>query len=317
MSKIYVVLTCVICLSTLASQSQVLKKFQGNYEEGVATYSYYEKDFNRIYEGSFTYSKYDRERKQTITASGQYHNNLKQGHWKYTFTPRLFIKPRLETVEGLYDKGKKVGEWTDIFLTKNSKELKIVKRSIVNFKNDQLIGHFSFQYNSDLLYSTYASMFAEGSFDNYSKIDGLVKMNYMRAPKSDKYEVLSKFRRGVLFWYIERDLSTGEILQKTDNTLLIDMVFKYTKLDSVLNLPDTIDKSIEYQGNNYRVYTDIGYSGKYEGLNILGMGIKYWDGRRNWSFGESFYDNNPAALISNGNDDVISINHIVIIADLY
>lgn len=77
----------------LFSQNENIKKYKGNYKDGIASYSYFEdKNGNIILDGKFEYSyekknidpqnKFKAEKYQTI--KGEFKNGKKEGLWTYT-----------------------------------------------------------------------------------------------------------------------------------------------------------------------------------------------------------------------------------------
>lgn len=92
--KKVIISTVLIMLAAQASMGQTLKTYNGLYEDGQATYTYYEdENGERIKHGKFTYNKADKgigvgggmsvSYATTISASGNYKNGMKDGEWTY------------------------------------------------------------------------------------------------------------------------------------------------------------------------------------------------------------------------------------------
>lgn len=125
------------------SFSQTIKNFNGVYKNGKASYQYYEGKQNEIImNGKFNFT-----RNNTITESGQFKNNLKNGKWDYVYKEH---KKHVE-ISGIYKNDLKNGLWKFNLVDENSE-----KKYLLNFKNDTLIGKISFD---GLI----------GEFDNYGK----------------------------------------------------------------------------------------------------------------------------------------------------
>lgn len=86
--------TLLMTLAAQASVGQTLKTYSGLYEDGKATYTYYEdENGERVKHGKFTYNKTDKgigvgggmavSYATTISASGSYKNGMKDGKWTY------------------------------------------------------------------------------------------------------------------------------------------------------------------------------------------------------------------------------------------
>jgi len=77
----YNLLTFAFCLFANLLQAQTIKTYSGPYENGKATYQYYEdNNGERIYNGPFTYKSID----GTIRITGTYKNGKRNGSWLCT-----------------------------------------------------------------------------------------------------------------------------------------------------------------------------------------------------------------------------------------
>jgi hypothetical protein len=69
----------------ISGQSKPTKQFSGNFDNGTATYSYYENEnYERMYHGAFTFNsnvkKYDGLK---VNISGNFSDNLRDGNWSF------------------------------------------------------------------------------------------------------------------------------------------------------------------------------------------------------------------------------------------
>lgn len=280
------------CLFFTVTHAQVLKSYNGPYEDGTAHYTYYEKDYSRMYEGDFTYIKAIRRGTftETYKANGKFHENLKQGLWTFTVTQTFKGKSRVEILKGNYEKGLKVGPWTDILTGSGNK---IIKKAAVNFQNDRMVRNFSFVYHADEMYVTYSSIDAKGSFDDFGLLSGPVNITYQKG-SGPKQEIISKYRYGINYWNLERNLNTGEILNKTDRTSTIDSIVNHSNIAEALKHTGEYGSEVTYLGTTYfaQRYT------KFE--DILQVFVQYWNSTYNWQFDEGFYKNDPSSMVSHG-----------------
>ena len=89
-----IISTVLMTLAVQASVGQTLKTYSGLYEDGKATYTYYEdENGERVKHGTFSYNKGNKgigvgggmavSYATTISASGNYKNGIKDGKWTY------------------------------------------------------------------------------------------------------------------------------------------------------------------------------------------------------------------------------------------
>lgn len=83
-----IISTVLMTLAVQASVGQTLKTYSGLYEDGKATYTYYEdENGERVKHGRYTYSRRDIV-VGTYYVTGNYKNNRKDGKWTYKVTGR-------------------------------------------------------------------------------------------------------------------------------------------------------------------------------------------------------------------------------------
>ncbi|MET3980188.1 hypothetical protein ABIB62_002471 [Mucilaginibacter sp. UYP25] len=297
-------------VSFLNCEAQNLKTFHGKYDNGLADYTYYEKDYERFYEGPFSFSQtlsITNDYKEITKVSGKFHQDLKQGLWKYTFTRISKGKSSVETVSGSYVNGEKVGQWIDILLSKTGRA---VKKSLVNFAANKLVGHFLYSYDSDEMFVPPNTNYViEGNLTENGLLDGTVIMNYTEYNKN-KFQTIYKYRKGLCYWNLSRNLSTGEITNKTDRTDLVEDIFKNSNLDQVLK-SNKSDTSIVYKNQKYNIsfYRKVDFS-------ILSDIFEYWETKTSFGFDEGFSKNDLTSALQHGSKPVENINPLVFIAVL-
>ena len=276
----------VIC-SIQYSFSQTLKVFQGGYENGTATYQYYENDnFERIFQGSFKYKGTiidGIKGKLNLAITGLYAKDKKDGKWVYILTDPD-IKGITENISGSYTNGSMEGEWNLIATQNNNK--KTVIKSTAFYKSNKLIGDYKFDITSPV-FKEYASVSLNGIFNNSGLFEGVWTTTY--AQGAIQYEEVRKYRNGVLYWLLHRRLSDGKILEKLDSTSFVDQFFH--NYDSV--------KKCAVIKNQKFVFKEI--LDKYSGtLDIPIVLTNFWTvNNKNINF-YSITANNPIFLIEHG-----------------
>lgn len=111
MRQIIIIMAAIIAVT--ASKAQELKTYSGRFKNGVATYSYFENDDGRVFEGEFHwkgsgtapgYITY----KGDVDITGNFKNNKRDGLWIYTVTNR---EKRVNILKVNYDDGIPEGEY--------------------------------------------------------------------------------------------------------------------------------------------------------------------------------------------------------------
>jgi hypothetical protein len=166
-NKFYLLLACFnFILFTLNSQN--IKKYSGEFEEGKAVYEYYEDDnMNRIFHGSFYYKPFWEE----MEIKGTYKNNQKSGLWS--------IKRKLSQVSGNYIDGKKEGQWKHSFNSSIKKQ-----NSFYNFKNNILVGSLNLDWDDGQV---------KGEFDNEGCFIGKWNISSSRTYYGDSFAEVYEF----------------------------------------------------------------------------------------------------------------------------
>ena len=207
----------LICLinSVLFSQKNEIYKgsfIDDNGIEGTSTYSYYEKDYNKIKNGSFqfNFSKNGVNRE----LNGQFIDGRRNGLWTSSLSGRGIST----TITGSFINGFPNGKFS--YLSKYNGEIYQIME--VQFKNGIVIGEFLFEDKR-----------------KNEKVNGkLTDLGYMEGEWKiieNGVEYIHKFEDGVFTIYVERNLSDGKVTTKQDYTLPIqglkkeDIVTKNTQ----------------------------------------------------------------------------------------
>lgn len=220
----HLVITLLLSLLSASGQSQStthgsLKSYNGKFEYGNATYSYYENDqLERIYHGDFKY-KYEVNGETIVSAKGTYSDGQMDGVWE-------FVSYDWKTV-GELKGGLLNGTWK----TTSIKDGTV--KSIASFDMGNFTGDFQMTSNK---------LEVIGSFDENGRMHGTWKFMTNESRYNDKLEHIMKFEHGILSYYLNRKFETGEIIQKRDQTELVtsflnsesSVVFEFNNEDYTL-----------------------------------------------------------------------------------
>lgn len=196
---------------------QILKTYEGNYNEGSVSYQYYENNNQeRIYHGKFVYIV------NNSKTEGQFKNNKKDGLWKfsYTFRNNIYKTTETENFYGMYDSGDLVGEWkyshiiTDINIKQEQKILKTAdfvknkfkKINASRYSKGKLIQDVNYFFNSESLY------------------DSIITKKY--TSKTYPMDLKFYFKNGVLSKSFVRNISTGDMIENFDYSELVENIQK-------------------------------------------------------------------------------------------
>ena len=216
--------------------SQNLKNYSGPYKGGNANYKYYEdKDLNRILDGpfKFTYSSNlsNPLRKLQSISIGNFKDNLKVGIWKYYL---IFDDISLCT-SGNYTNNLKDGEWVFEEVQKATK--KVLRKSIVHFKNDLLIGPFIFNCHSRYSYFPFTiyNPSIKGTFNNSGNLDSIWIMN-VKGENGILYEDRKEYSNGSLVNETFRDPSDGTMVKFKGDIEMFKQAMKERGWEPYVNL---------------------------------------------------------------------------------
>jgi hypothetical protein len=233
-----IILTIQVFLLPFLVLSQDIKTYKGDFKNGTARYSYYENDnYKRIYHGSFLYKGETNMFSIKTLIDGQYKNNKKTGSWKYKYGNSIR--------KGKYDNGKLSGLWTEKIETDKG----ILLQASVKFRDGRLYGRFSYDYENvkertiyTLPPNRYDNIKISGKFNS----EGLFTGKWVFKYKKDKtpYKDIRKYKDGILFWRLHKNIATGEILGRFDRTTFVKSFFK--NLDTVRNISTIEGKKYTY-----------------------------------------------------------------------
>lgn len=240
-----IILLVTLALLNFNSNTQTLQTYNGVFENGKAIYQYYENEkADRIYEGTFKYTS------KIYTIIGLFKADKREGLWKISALNKVFSsdlgKIQLNTaITGKYVAGNMDGLWTFSNASKtfnkktkkyNPKAEKVVASA--NFKDNHFIGKFT--YDKTLISKTKSS----GQFDENGFAEGVWLTTY---PKT--IEEL-KFKKGVLYSKLVKDITTGEKIIYYDSLAFQEQFWnaydpnrKSAIVDGKMYLIDTIEVS--------------------------------------------------------------------------
>lgn len=206
---------------------QKLTVFKGLYEEtdedrlcgmsgskvGNATYQYYENEsFERIFNGFF---KVDEVRlPYELHINGQFLNNKKNGLWKIIKIGKIgsYDHDISETTSIEYLNGKINGTCSLAGINKKSKTL--VYSSTATFKNNVMIGKFTYDRKNDPNRRE-TNIYILINFDSNGLYDGDYLVRF--SDGETNYEDRRKYQNGLLITKIYRNLNNGKIISKAGN----------------------------------------------------------------------------------------------------
>lgn len=219
----------ILLLFTVNINSQTLKNYNGNYENGKANYQYYEEDnYERVFQGDFSYNgDFHDGMNYSIEIKGNYSNNLKNGFWSGKKTRLIYhyeygnVKSE-KTVQGNFLNGKKDGQWNykQIYTSKDKVEK---SEYSIRFSENTIVGNVDF-------------INIIGFFGNNSEFEKEWKN------KDENIEYIVEFNKNILIKFIARKNSNGEI------------IFKYDVSDIIKSLPNnTENKHFNIENEVYQI----------------------------------------------------------------
>ena len=213
-----------------AFYAQSIKQYSGDFDDGTtqhgkATYSYYEKNDERIKHGSFSYTRSIKSNEGSFNSSisGSFKNNLKDGNWTYTinFTDwgngNGYYNTGAISLTSNYINGLPNGQW---IYSENSKSrtknltfngytwsaytTPVAAKTIVNFKNGVLNGNFQITSSITNMDENWKATFDEKGYC----IKSLTKSFSNNETNVDYY-------KNTMIKMVSRNKSTGEVEEKT------------------------------------------------------------------------------------------------------
>ncbi len=251
----------------LLAHSQIHKTYQGDFLKGKARYQYYEDaDYNRIYDGSFNYSRVPayvemasimgcKFYKATGVLAGIYKKGNKNGKWTYN-EEISFSHYSLGKVEYVvacstnFTNGNRSGLWT---YNKTGTESRIIN---LNFKENEVIGQFKVTNNHITKENNTfikANTTLSGTFDNEGKFIGKWMYN------DNDNEIIADFTNNIITKLLVRSVKYGTVSIKYDDTEIVNWY-----LESGFSNPS-------YQLINF---DELQHNGFYNNINIIYENVK-------------------------------------------
>ena len=216
---IRIILTLLISVCLNSAYSQELKKYDGDFEQGTATYTYFENDVSeQVLQGDFIYKHNDNS--ISITEKGAYDHGMKDGLWTITAieNSKLLYQNTIN-----YKKGKLDGDFSYfknsiINVQDSAKGGKYVVRKEITidatYKENVQVGNYKYSFNNineenkgtTLIYS----------LNDEGLLDG--KLEY----KKEEYVRMTFFDNGYLKSDLYINQSNGEVLSSIDQSDLIE-----------------------------------------------------------------------------------------------
>jgi hypothetical protein len=282
---------------------QERKEYSGEFNNGFATYSYYENENQeRIFDGKFIYKSTSYAFNGNITDyfeyTGSYKDNLRDGEW-------IIISKNLNNhfkqgnyseiiiTKGKYLDGKKIGKWvSNKTFQINDKKFYSTLEINYNYQNKMvgLYDDFKFNENSLTPVSTGGSSLKRINFKgNFDDVGNFKENWYLSAldPINGDVEILATFYRNVFTKLIVRVKSSGKVLFNYNNEELVSTFFNSNDTSNfifnnekfVLNTFD--DNNLEFYIS--QLYKDLDYGQKNEQLNYYKYFLLF-------NFKHDFYD---------------------------
>jgi len=259
-----------LLLILITSYGQQIKTYNGVYEiknkynafqnaNNHAVYQYYQDDkYNRIYQGSFNLNNGE--------IVGRYFNNQRVGVWKWTIKnpdgffynvngTKVKYVGNITTIYGTYKNGLRDGKW--VYEKAERISGKIIKKSIVTFKNDTIIGPYNYLDLTKKLSDVESNFVVSGQFDSKGALDGtwITKYYYNKFPCED----LRKYKNGILSFEVDRNLATGEVKETHNEADLVDKIIAYLDSSAPESLKPVRDDefNIKIDGEFYRLKSNL------------------------------------------------------------
>lgn len=225
--KLFFLIIYVLFAKNIISQNT--KTYNGNFEEGKATYQYYEdQNFDRIFDGDFTYLG------SFYNLYGFYKKNHKDGNWKIKAVNNIYYygnEPKLKlntNIWGTYHDGELFGTWKysnsiciyNSFAKIYSAELDN-EISTAKFLNNRFVDTIHYESNWP------TALKIDGYFTNSGIIDGTWHFD-----SQNSIDII-KYNNGVKYWRLNKKKSNGEKLDFFDNSNFVNKF--WSNYDSITN----------------------------------------------------------------------------------
>ena len=184
----------------LSTNGQDIKEYSGDFEDGKATYNYYENEqMDRILHGKFIYWGAIYELK------GNFLHGRKNGKWVISAKNKEFsnwaIAIKLNTIaSGFYKDGALDGNWSYENTIEFISDIgnKDIENAVATFKDNHFVGQVTYYTNYPKDYNV------NGKFDN----NGIMDSTWIFKNDNEKDEI--RFYKGVAYWRLYNNIQTGE-----------------------------------------------------------------------------------------------------------
>ena len=255
--KTIIILTTLLSLKVFSLVAQTIKTYSGPYEEGKATYQYYEdKNGERIYHGKFTYNNEE----GTIKIVGAYKNGKKDGIWTCALNKAFYnmLLTVTGTINASYSNGNKNGDWSYSF-SENTSRFEVsgggTESEKISFKNNIPEGQYFSKQSFNLIYNTgkkSGTRIVKGTFDESGYKTG--EWSIQTVDNNLPREQIKRFKKGFCYFLISRISSTGEIENKFDSSEFAigcfnnsDGIFMKDSIYYALSTPKRSELSTNYE----------------------------------------------------------------------
>lgn len=228
-------LILLLLVVPFTAYSQEIKEYSGSYDNGEATYQYYDNDDSeRVFNGHFSFTNKKNNvpnSTESARAVGEFKNNLKEGPWQFTY--KVLSNAYLNTgyctdvIVINYKGGKANGLATYTRTLDLSK--KIIIRSIAHFKENIQVGDYV--YNEDTSNKSITAHLSEsGFFDG----DCIIKFKY----GTKLYQDEIKYNQGILVSRLYKDITEGNVVVNIKaNSFIEDFFANYNSTQGTSTIP--------------------------------------------------------------------------------
>lgn len=253
----YVSSIAILIFLSLNSNSQDIKTYNGEFENGKAIYTYYEDSvFNRVYEGKFTLNTtrlIDEYGFSKLSIVGSFKKGLRDGKWEINAQ----TKSNKVKIIANYTMGVKTGNWS--FEDRELNSNKIKDYSYISYKNNFRVNSFKCKGK---IFTEAGTVTISGKFNDLGCLDSIWNIEIQNF---DTKVSFVKVENGKLNQIVCKDKSTGSVVFKVDDNSAKDEMYnnfcmKFNQGTShwrghIWNENDNplqyINQAIEFWENNY------------------------------------------------------------------
>lgn len=224
MKRMFLFIAAFFAVSVLSCQE--LKTYSGGFKGGEATYTYYENDDGRVFEGKFHWKGNGNrpgylENKGEVEIKGSFKNNKRDGLWIYTATDK---QNRVNILKANYVNGVPEGiyEYEENWGMFNEK-----KALSATNKNGRADGSVKIELPNSVITGNYAQSTRVGvwerKFTNGSYFHVVCKGSHIDEEIGRSWDLLNEKREGNFFYDIEdgskKIITVGNMLYAGDVTI--------------------------------------------------------------------------------------------------